>query len=678
MRFMLGVDVGGTFTDFVSYDSERRTIEVWKEPSAPNDPVSGILNGLAGFEHRARLDNIRLGTTVATNAVLERKGATVAYVTTRGHRDVPFVQRGNRKFHYDMSWVKPKPLVKRRHCFEVSERVDAYGNVVAPLDDAEIHDIAARIRAIPEIEAVAVCLLFSYLNPEHELRIKQILKSALPDMPISLSYEVLPKWKEYERASTTIADAYLRPVVTRQLAAMRGRMAAAGVHANAVVIKSNGGEMTLEAAANSPVNMVVSGPTGGVIAGRHVATLVGIDRLVTLDMGGTSTDVSTIIGGKESFTSAFEIEWGIPIQIPMIDIRTIGAGGGSMAWIDKGGMLRVGPQSAGAKPGPACYGTGGEEATVTDANLVLGRLDPENFLGGRMLLDQAAAHRAIERLSDALGQNVEDIAMAIIRIANNNMVGALRSVLIERGLDPREFTLCAFGGAGPLHASDLMQDTGIPRTIIPNNPGQFSAFGFIMTDARVDRHRTTQLTSKRFEPRRAKAIMETLVEEGKEELRLQGYTQDIEVFRSLEMRYLGQNYELDLPIAHDTLDDSKAEQIWNLFHEAHRLRFGFNIPGEIIEIVNYSAAVVSRTAKPEFGRLGAAEGPAPIKGRRAVRFVDRTCETRVFDRAALAAGHVIDGPAVIEEAASVTVLNPGQRARVDAYGHLLIDFVGQA
>jgi len=673
MRFMLGIDVGGTFTDFVSYDAERKSMEVWKEPSAPNDPVTGILNGLAGFKDRTRLDNIRLGTTVATNAVLERKGATVAYVTTLGHRDVVFVQRGNRKFHYDMSWVKPKPLVKRRHCFEVNERIDAYGNVVAPLDDAEVRDIARRIAAIPEIEAVAICLLFSYLNPTHELRIKDILRAELGDMPISASYEVLPKWKEYERASTTIADAYLRPVVSRQLSAMRGRVADAGIPASTVVIKSNGGEMTLEAAANTPVNMVVSGPTGGVIAGRHVAELAGIDRLVTLDMGGTSTDVSTIVGGKESFTSAFEIEWGIPIQIPMIDIRTIGAGGGSIAWIDNGGMLRVGPQSAGARPGPACYGHGGQEATVTDANVVLGRIDPANFLGGRMQLDSGAAHRAIERLSGALGRDVEDIAMAIVRIANNNMVGALRSVLIERGLDPREFTLCAFGGAGPLHANDLMQDCGIPRTIIPNNPGQFSAFGFIMTNARVDRHRTTQLTSKRFDAQRARDIVEGLVQEGLQEVRVQGYRDDIEVFRSLEMRYLGQNYELDLPIAHDALDDGAANRIWDLFHEAHRARFGFNIPGEIIEIVNYSATVTSRTTKPEFQRLPVATEPPHPVGRRPVRYLDHTCDTPVFDRAALKAGHVITGPAIVEEAASVTVLDPQHRITVDDYGHLAIE-----
>ena len=387
MRHLLGIDVGGTFTDFVAYDGAERRIEVWKELSVPADPVVGILNGLARYPDRADVENIRLGTTVATNAVLERKGAVVAYVTTKGFRDVPFIQRGNRKAHYDMSWVKPKPLVKRRHCFELDERVDAYGAVIRALDEAEVRAVAAAIRDQTEIAAVAVCLLFSYLNPAHEQAVKAILQAELPGLPISISYEVLPKWKEYERASTTLADAYLKPVVSRQLREMRRRLDEGAVAAHTVIIKSNGGEMTLEAAANAPIQMLVSGPTGGVIASRHVAGLTGIDHMVTLDMGGTSTDVATIIGGKEAFTTAFEIEWGVPIQIPMIDIRTIGAGGGSIAWIDKGGMLRVGPQSAGARPGPACYGQGGTEATVTDANLVLGRLNPAFFLGGRMGLD---------------------------------------------------------------------------------------------------------------------------------------------------------------------------------------------------------------------------------------------------------------------------------------------------
>ena len=347
----------------------------------------------------------------------------------------------------------------------------------------------------------------------------------------------------------------------------------------------------------------------------------------------------------------------------MIDIRTIGAGGGSIAWIDKGGMLRVGPQSAGADPGPACYGHGGNEATVTDANLVLGRLNAESFLGGRMRLDGDAAHRAVAKVAEVLGQPPEAAAMAIVRIANTNMVGALRSVLIERGLDPRDFTLCPFGGAGPLHASEPILEMGIPRALVPNHPGQFSAYGFIMTNARVDRQRTTQLTSRRFDPGRAGEVMETLVQEGMAELAAQGYTKGIEAARGLEMRYLGQNYELEMPIGKDALDDDKVDRLWQAFHEAHAARFGFNIPGEIIELVTYTATVASLTLEAGAGSAGDAGGPREPVGRRTVHFVDGSHETAIYDRAFLLAGHAIAGPAIVEEAASVTVVNPGQGSR---------------
>jgi N-methylhydantoinase A len=673
MRNVLGVDVGGTFTDFVAYDPKTKKIAVWKELSTPADPIIGIVTGLARHKDHQAIDNLRIGTTVATNAILERKGAVVAYLTTKGFRDVPFIQRGNRKAHYDMSWVKPKPLVKRRHCFELKERIDAHGQVVTPLDEAELRRVAREIAAISEIEAVAVCLLFSYLNPTHELRIRDVLADELPDKACSISYAVLPKWKEYERASTTIADAYLKPVVSRQLKVMRGQLDAAGLKAPAVIIKSNGGEMTLEAASEAPVQMLLSGPTGGVIAGRFVAEALGIDRLVTIDMGGTSTDVSTVIGRKESFTTAFEIEWGVPIQVPMIDIRTIGAGGGSIAWIDKGGMLQVGPHSAGATPGPACYGRGGSEATVTDANLVLGRINPENFLGGRMKLCVAAAREAVAKLAGSLGQTVEETALAIARIVDNNMVGALRSVLIERGLDPRDFTLCAFGGATPLHASALVREIGIPRAIVPIHPAQFSAYGFIMTNPRVDRQRTTQFISTRFDAERANRIMDELEGESLAELRAQGYDQDIEVHRALEMRYLGQNYELELPLTIGRFAAATTTKLWTLFHEAHQARFGFATPSEIIEIVNFMVTAMAQTVKPELAEISSGKGAPEPKEMRSVWFIGGPRTIPVFERANLRAGQTVEGPALIEEEASVTVLEAGHRLGIHRHGHLLID-----
>jgi len=670
--YLVGIDVGGTFTDFVSYDPNTRQVEVWKNLSTPKDPNEGVMHGLRRFDDPGNISNIRLGTTVATNAILERKGATVAYVTTKGFRDIPFIQRGNRRSHYDITWIKPKPLVKRRHCFEIDERIMADGTVQTPVDEEQVRAIGREIVAAEGIEAVAVNLLFSYVSPEHEQQVKKILESELGGIPVSISYDVMPKWKEYERASTIIANAYVKPVVDRQLSNIRERFAKEGITDHVVVIKSNGGEMTLEAAAEAPIHLTVSGPTGGVIAGKHIAKLCNIDHLVTIDMGGTSTDTSTIVDGKENFTTDYEIEFGIPIQIPMIDIRTIGAGGGSIAWIDKGGMLRVGPESAGADPGPACYGNGGTVPAVTDANLLMGRINPDNFLGGSMKLDVSAAEAAMKGVADRLGRSVEETSLAVIQIANNNMVGALRSVLVERGLDPRDFKMLGFGGAGPLHVSDLMHDSGIPGGIVPNYPGQFSAFGFILTDARVDVQRTVQMTSTRFDRERASTVMKTLISRGIEQLNEQGYTKDIEVLRSLEMRYLGQNYELEIPISFDTFDDETTPQLWQAFHEMHKARFGFNIPREVIEVITVKATVISMTENPELATIGSAEGDAVPTSNRKVMYDDGWHDTPIFNRADLRDGHVIEGPAIVEEAASVTVLRPDQTLSVDRYGNLLL------
>jgi N-methylhydantoinase A len=671
-RYLVGVDVGGTFTDFVSYDVETGAMAAWKNLSTPDDPTDGVLTGLKRFTRPDEIAHIRLGTTIATNAILERKGATVAYLTTRGFRDIPFIQRGNRRSHYDITWIKPTPLVEHRHCLEVDERIDRYGQVVTPLDEAGLRALAGQLREAGEVQSVAVSFLFSFLDPRHERQAAEILRAALPDVPISISFEVVPKWKEYERASTTIADAYLKPVIAPRLTRMRKRLAEAGIPDRVAVIRSNGGEMTLDAAAAAPIHMAVSGPTGGVIGAKQLARLLGIDHLVTFDMGGTSTDCATIVNGMESFTSSFEIEWGVPIQIPMIDVRTIGAGGGSIAWIDKGGLLRVGPQSAGASPGPACYARGGEEATVTDAQVVLGRINPANFLGGSMRLDAERAAQAVGRIAQRIGQDIEQTALAIVRIANNNMVGALRAVLIERGLDPRDFVLLAFGGAGPPHACDLMHELGIPRGIVPNHPGQFSAFGFIMTDARVDRHRTLQQTSPTFDRVRASETMRELVAAGLADLKQQGYGEPIEIQRSIEMRYHGQNYELEVPVPFDTFDERTTPALWEAFHDLHAQRFGFSIRGQAIEIVNFMVTVTALTPKPDFAVLPPATGEPAAVGRRRVIYDDGPHDTPVFDRATLRRGHRIAGPAVIEEAASVTLLRPGQALTVDEYGNLRI------
>ena len=679
MSQLVGIDVGGTFTDFVAYDAETRRLDVWKTLSTPHDPIEGIIHGLENASGPVDdVEHIRLGTTIATNAILERKGAVVAYVTTRGFRDVPFIQRGKRKSHYDITWIKSKPLAKRRYCFEIGGRITARGEEIEPLDENEVRALARNIAADPNIKATAVCLLFSYVQPAHEQRVAAIFAEECPDKPVSISYEVLPKWKEYERASTTIADAYIRPLVSHHIGHIENQLTERGLSKQVAVIKSNGGEMSLGAATMSPIHLTLSGPTGGVVGAKQIARLAGVDHLVTLDMGGTSTDVSTVVESRESFTTSFEIEFGVPIQIPMIDIRTMGAGGGSLAWIDKGGMLRVGPQSAGAAPGPACYSQGGTEATVTDANVVLGRISPDNFLGGAMQLDAEAARTAMAAVAKEIDKSVEDTALAMVQIANNNMIGALRSVLTERGLDPRDFTLLGIGGAGPVHVSDLMHHAGIPSGLIPNHPGQFSAFGFIMTDARIDLERTAQMTAKAFDRDHANRVISELTNEAVASLKSQGYTGEIEIHRSLEMRYFGQNHELEVPISFEEFNDETIASIWESFHRAHFDRFNFEIPGELIEMISVKLTAVALTRSPDLPKLEKADGAAKPRGSRSVIFDDGAHDTAIYDRGELLAGHTFEGPAVVEEPASVTVVRPGDAVRVDDYGHLLIGRIAAA
>lgn len=671
MTRILGIDVGGTFTDFVSYDSKTQKLEVWKTSSTPDDPSDGILNGMAQ-KASEQVEYMRFGTTVATNAILERKGSKVAFVTTQGFKDVPFIQRGKRKSHYDITWIKSKPLVKRRDCYEIDERITPREGVYKPLNESQARTVAKSINSDPSIEAIAVCLLCSYVFPEHERRLKTIFEEECPNKPVSISYELLPKWKEHERSSTTIADAYIKPIVSQNLLQLQDRLKEAGDIKKVAVIKSNGGETTLEGARQYPIHLSLSGPTGGVIGAKYIAGLSGVGNLVTLDMGGTSTDVSTIVGARESFTTSYEIEFGVPIQIPMLDIRTMGAGGGSIAWIDKGGMLRVGPQSAGAQPGPACYDRGGQDPTVTDANVVLGRINPSNFLGGEMSLDVDAAKKAIKNVADQIQVSIDEAAIGIIQIANNNMVGALRMVLTERGLDPRDFTLLAFGGAGPVHITDVMHSASIPSGIVPNFPGQFSAFGFIMTDARVDLERTAPMTSKAFNAEHASRVLSDLVAEARQSLSTQGYEANLEIYRSLEMRYFGQNHELEVAVEFDSFDEQTILDVWEQFHSVHKTRYNFDIPGETIELISIKVTAVSLTPKPNLLEIERSIGPAISEGTRLVRYDSGHIETPIYSRELLRAGDSFNGPAIIEEGASVTIIRPEYNVKIDLYGNILI------
>ncbi len=672
MSAILGIDVGGTFTDLVAYDRASGSVQAWKTLTTPSDPVEGIIAGIGANPDLKAIGTLRLGTTIATNALLERKGVEVAYVTTAGFRDIPFIQTGKRKGSYDITWVKTPPLVQRRNSFEVSERVGPNGEVLVALDEQSVRAVAAEIRRKENIGAVAVCLLFSYINPAHEFRVREILAQELPGMAISISYDVLPRWKEYARAATTIADAYIKPLLEHQVDRIGQWFASREDKPQVVMIKSNGGEVALNAAAQVPVNLAVSGPTGGVVGARVLAQTVGEDHVLTLDIGGTSTDCAAIVDQQESFTTDFEIEFGLPIQVPMIDIRTFGAGGGSVAWVDPGGMLRVGPRSAGAVPGPACYGRGGIEPTVTDANVVLGRIDPDNFLGGTFDLDAEAARLAVKSVGEKLGLGVEETAAAIIRIVNSNMLGELRSVLTERGHDPRDFALLGFGGAGPLHTVDLMLEGGMKSAIVPNHPGQFSAWGFLLADARVDLARTAPMTSRQFDGDRLSAVMAELLAQAEGQLREQGYDGELELMPSAEMRYLGQSHELEVPLDFTSFGPERAADLFSRFHAAHEARYGYHTPDEALEIVTLKVTAICRTPKPEIPSIPAGHGvPSPSRHRK-VTFSGGEELAAVYDRSSLRAGDRISGPALVEENASVTVLPPGAALRVDPYGNLVI------
>ena len=672
MAILLGVDVGGTFTDFIAYDSADGSLTAWKCFSSNEDQGDGIVEGLRSFKRVGDVAIARLGTTIATNAILESSGARVAYLATEGFEDVPFIQRGHRKYNYNAQWLKPSPLLFHRDCRGVPERVSSEGEIVRPLDEDALRRIAREIADNGEIETVAVNFLFSYRRPEHEQRARDILEKELPGVPISISFDVLPKWKEYERASTTIADAYVKPIVLDRLPAMEQRVKELATNAEVVVVKSNGGGTNVEGACASPVQLLLSGPAGGVIATQFMARLMGEPNIITFDMGGTSTDCALCYGGEVEMTTDFEVEWGLPAQVPMIDVRTIGAGGGSVVWIDQGGLLRVGPRSAGSTPGPVCYGRGGLEPTVTDANVVLGRIDPDHFLGGTVRLDVDAASAAIATIGHRLSMTMEATANAIIDIANNNIVGALRTMAVEKGRDPRRFALMGFGGAGPAHTADLIDMLGCPRGIVPIYPGQFSAFGFTAADARVDRQRTVQINSDRPDCPFLNEVIQGLVAETSGQLAALGLTSNIEIRCAFDMRYEGQNYELAQEVEPVDYDPSNIDRLWKSFDAAFNARYGFSQPGQTVEIINVNVSAVHGAQKPHLRELPRAAGPAEPRTRRGVWFGEGWVNVAVYERTSLLAGHRINGPAIIEEDVSVCLVNADQDAVVDPYANIVI------
>ncbi len=674
MNFRVGIDVGGTFTDLALFDPESQELRITKSASTPDDPAAGVTAVMekAGISP----EDIRVlihGTTVGTNALLERTKALPALISTVGFKDVPFIQRINRKHHYDLDWDKPQPFVHRRHCFEVIERIDYKGDVITPLDEDD-----AR-RAIEEVKAagvkdIAVSFLFSYVNAEHELRMRELIEEVYPEATVSVSHEVYPRWREYDRMSTVLADAFLKPLIKDYIENLADGLKAGESKMSFLILKSNGGVQDYGAASSKPVDLLVSGPVGGVLSGAFFGRLTGRDSLISMDMGGTSFDVSLMQGGEANRTMEFEIEWGLPVFTPMIDVKTIGAGGGSIGWVDKGGLLRVGPESAGASPGPACYGRGGEPPTVTDANLVLGRINPDYFLGGELTLDVAAARAALERLGQELGMGVEDVASSMIELVDFNMVNAIRLISIDRGLDPRDFTLVSFGGAGSLHAVALSEIIGINEVLVPIHQGVFSAFGLMTADMRVDESVTASFRSDDLDLGRVNAVLQRLQRRAVERLKIDGYDGEPGIEATIELRYLGQNYntEVAVPLEDGKLGPAGLSDVLERFDAEHRRRYGYDIHGEVVEFVHFNVTAVGTTEKPVLRTLPSTEAAGP-KGARDVYFKESgwmKCD--VYERTSLRQTDSFDGPAVIEEPTATTLLHPGHSMTVDEYGNLFI------
>jgi N-methylhydantoinase A len=652
----VAIDTGGTFTDCVYLRDGR--FAVLKVFSTPQDPGMAVLNGLRQIAAGPQVV-VRHGTTVGTNAMLERKGGRVAFVTTRGFEDTIAIGRQARPKLYD--WFQPAPecLVKAGFRFGITERTSAEGEVVRSVDAEELQELVTTIEAA-DVEAIAISLLFSFANPKNESEVARELEKL--GLPLSISHKILPEFREYERASTVVANAYLAPKMGAYLTKLATGVEGTYEDARLEVMQSSGGIIPARLAAAEPVRTVLSGPAGGVIGAYKLATLAGFDRIIGFDMGGTSTDVCLVdasAGGlrisNESMVS------GIPIGVPMLDIHTAGAGGGSIARFDSGGMLRVGPESAGSVPGPICFGRG-EQPTVTDANLALGRLDTERFLGGSVKLDLERMMHWMEKAKGSIA-TVEEFAAGILQVIETSMAKAIRVISVERGHDPRDFTLVAFGGGGPVHACSLARALSVPRVMVPALPGALSAVGILLADTMREYSRTVMLpVDGSFE-----SVFREMEDVGVEDFRAEGLTG--QALRSVDLRYRGQGYELNVPFGPEM-----AAQ----FHNLHQRRYGFASETRSLEVVNVRVRMVSAAEafEPVVQPLVEGNGSQALVGTRPVYFDGRFHETRLYDRDRLQPGDIFAGPAIVSEYSSATVLPLGDVLRVDGLGNLLIEVHG--
>jgi N-methylhydantoinase A len=694
----IGVDIGGTFTDGVLWDSDGAAMVVAKVSSTPSDLSQAFLEVVrrllkSGGIEGAEVGYLAHGTTIATNAVIDRQLARTGLITTAGFRDVLEIARQVRPDPYDVFTEKPPPLVSRDLCLEVRGRIDANGRQLEPLSEVDVLAAAERLKEAG-VEAVAVCLLHSYRNPEHEQRLGDLLTEALPGIPISLSSELTKEFREFPRACTAAINAGLVPIVSGYLARIQQALEGVGVRSDYRVMQSNGGVISVELARESPVRILESGPAAGVMGAAYLGRQIGEPNLISFDMGGTTAKLGLVRNGEPEMVRQFEVgrdanqsrKWftgatGYPIMTSAVDLIEIGAGGGSVAWLDSGGMLRVGPHSAGADPGPACYGRGGTAPTITDANLVLGRLDPEFFLGGEIKLDREASARAVGHIATGLGLSLEEAAQGIIEIADAAMVRAMRVVSVQRGYDPRDFALVAFGGAGPVHAVALAAAMSIARVIVPTRPGLASAIGLLVTDLKHEYSVTRVEKTQSADPAAMEAAFARLESEGRRTLQREGVEERaMSVLRHVDIRYIGQSYELTLPVESRPVDSAEVQRLGHHFHAAHEQSYGYAEATEPTEIVNLRVTALGTVAKP--GLLaGAANdgsgGPAPRSARRPIFFKNLGyVESAVVGRAGLRPGDSVAGPAAVESADSTVLVHPGWVATVDSASNLVISAVG--
>jgi N-methylhydantoinase A len=681
-RYRVTVDTGGTFSDFVHLNEATGEISIAKVPSTPDDPSRAILAGIEAFIATgiatSDIGYFCHGTTVGTNALLEGKGAGTGLLVTEGFRGIYPVGEQARPYGtaiFDVMYDKPAPLVPPHLTGEVKERVDFRGNVLRELDEAALRDTVRELKA-QNIESLAVCLLFAFLHPEHEARVRAIVREEMPDCSVSLSSDVLPQIREYYRLSTTVINAYLQPILARYIAQLDRRLADAGVATRQkYIMQSNGGMATFPAAARRAVTTVLSGPAGGVTAGALGCRMGGFRNIITFDMGGTSCDVALIKDGAPLLASRGKIE-GRDLAVPMLDINTVSAGGGTVAEVDRFGALQVGPHSAGAVPGPACYGRGGEAPTITDCNLVLGYLGEDNFLGGRMRLDMAKARAAVEtKVARPLGLTVAAAAEGIVRVIDVKMQAAIKAISTMRGHDLRDFMLLAFGGAGPVHAGRIARDLGMAGVIVPLYPGVFSAIGLLMSDVKHDYIRSQLTPLSEATPEAVNGMFEHLAAQALEELRGDGFAPDrIRIERALDMRYAGQGYEIAVPCPAEPIGSADLKQLRVGFDQQHRSMFGHMAPEEPVEIVSYrvrGVGLVPPVAMPKFERAGGTLADAQRELRRA-RFDGEELDCPVYQRERLDVGLELAGPAILDQFDCTTVICPGQTARVDEWKNLIV------